>query len=272
MTHQFCFPLSLQTVLPEDYEQNKSFCNQMEVLQRYGFSGVELNMTKPLAVDLAQLTQFLSRFDLKLTQFASGLTAKTLGLSLSSADEAVRRNSVDFCRSIFQWLTGSEAGVIIGFLKGPAVTDITLAATQFSRSLKELAPEAERAGVSVLIEATNRYESAIANSLEGTAELLQNSGGATMRLLPDTFHMNIEEADANAALTRYKSLYQSVHISDNNRFYPGHGAIDFGRVVHHLKGIGYAGGLAIEGNLKHGFEKDLEITMRYLSPILSENT
>lgn len=269
MRQPYSFPLALQTVLPENFQHNQVFCDQLQTLKRHGFSAVELNIADPTSVDLPELVEFLNCFDLKMTYFASGLSAKTLNLSLSTTNKNVHRNSVDFCRSTIEWLAGSGIGMIIGFLKGTADADVRQAKDQFLRSLEELAPEAERLNVPLLIECTNRYESAVANSLEDAAELLTYVSGKTIRILPDTFHMNIEESDMDSALEKYIHLYDSIHISDNNRFFPGHGAIDFSRLVQTLRRLGFNGGLAIEGNLKSELAKDLAHTMAYLIPLLS---
>lgn len=270
MKQPYVFPLSLQTVLPEDYRQDDSFRQQLEMLQRHGFSGVELNIADPFVVNLADLQNFLGRFNLRMTQFASGLSAKMLNLSLSNASEAVRRESAAFCRECLSWLAGDGAGMIVGFLKGPAASDVNTARAQFVRSLEEIGRLAGQLDVPVLIEATNRYESAVANRLADAAELVTSAGGETLRILPDTFHMNIEEADSETTLKKYRYLFDSLHISDNNRFFPGHGAIDFNHLIRRLRKMGYAGGLAIEGNLKAGLSRDLAHTMEYLKPLLQD--
>lgn len=272
MRQPYAFPLSLQTVLPADYRHNDTFRQQMETLQHRGFSGVELNIADPFAVNLPDLQDFLGRFNLRMTQFASGLSAKMLNLSLSNASEVVRRESVAFCRECLSWLAGDGAGMIVGFLKGPAASDVDTARAQFARSLEEIGPLAGQLDVPVLIEATNRYESAVANGLADTAALVTSAGGETLRILPDTFHMNIEEADSETALEKYRYLFDSLHISDNNRFFPGHGAIDFHRLFRLLRKMGYTGGLAIEGNLKAELDQDLACTMEYLTPLLLNNT
>lgn len=268
MKHPYAFPLALQTVLPEKFWRDQQFCSQMQSLTRYGFSGVELNIANPTGVDLTELQEFLNCFDLKMTYFASGLSAKTSGLSLSSTNKKIHRNSVDFCLSVIEWLAGSGIGMIIGFLKGRAGVDVQRARAQFLRSLETVAPEAERVKVPLLIEATNRYESAVANSLADAAQILQNVQSKTLRILPDTFHMNIEEVNMDTALQEHLHLFDSIHISDNNRFFPGHGAIDFERVIQTLGRLGFKGGLAIEGNLKKNLVQDLDCTMSYLAPLL----
>ena len=91
---------------------------------------------------------------------------------------------------------------------------------------------------------------------------------AWLRILPDTFHMNIEEQSTPGSLARFAGLYESVHISDNNRLFPGLGGIDFGGILRFLRDAAYQGGIAIEGNIRDSFEEDLRASMSLLSPTL----
>lgn len=266
----YCFPLSIQTVLPEDYRQDESFKKNLRALQEFGFYGVELNMAHPDRVDLSDVRAFLREFNLELTMFASGLTAKTHQLSLSSADPEVRARSVKTCRELIDFVAGTGAGIIIGFLKGTAGQEREKAKDQFLASLSQISPPAAEKQVRILIEATNRYESAVANSLADAVELIAGLNNLFLRILPDTFHINIEEADPFGALAQYARHYDSIHLSDNNRYFPGLGAIRFGEYLQFLKSRNYQGGLAIEGNLKHSFTEDLTISMNYLIPLLSK--
>jgi sugar phosphate isomerase/epimerase len=268
-TQRYCFPLGIQTVLPEKYREDEEFQNNLKALQEFGFSGVELNMAHPDKVDLADVRSFLKEFDLELTMFASGLTAKTYNLSLSSADAETRQRSVKKCQEMIDFVKGTGAGIIVGFLKGSAAQDVHEARKRFADSLQQISPYAAEKKVPILVEATNRYESAVANSLEDTVDLLKDLQNPFIRILPDTFHMNIEEADGFAALTKYAEYYESLHISDNNRYFPGFGAIKFEEVIQFLKTRNYQGGLAIEGNIKKSFIEDVKTSMEYLIPLLS---
>lgn len=265
---KYRFPLGIQTVLPEDYRQNEEFHKNMQTLQEYDFSGVELNMAHPDRIDLADVRDFLQQFELEMTMFASGLTAKTYNLSLSSADPSVREQSVEKCREIIDFVAGSGAGIIIGFMKGGALQDTQQAKTFFSESLQQLHPSIAEKQVPVLVEATNRYESAVSNTLEDAVELIKDFDNPYLRILPDTFHMNIEEADGFGALAKYAAYYDSLHISDNNRYFPGFGAIKFDEVIQFLKDHNYQGKLAIEGNIKENFVEDVKTSMNYLMPLL----
>ena len=267
-TSNYTFPLAIQTVLPENYREDEQFQQNMAALQELGFSGVELNMAHPDKIDLADVIRFLEEFDLKLTMFASGLTAKTYGLSLSSADSELRQRSVQKCKEIIDFVNGIEAGIIVGFLKGGPAQDIQQARRYFVESIRQISPYAAQKQVRVIVEATNRYESAVANSLDDTVDLIKELQNPFIRILPDTFHMNIEEANEFAALEKYVAYYDSFHISDNNRFFPGFGAIKFEGHIEFLKAHNYKGGLAIEGNIKTSFIEDVKASINYLAPLL----
>ena len=263
--NDYPFPLAVQTVLPPDYRNSSSFENELRVLQNLGFYGVELNIARPEQADIVDVRRFLDQFGLRLTMFASGLTAKTDNLSLSSADARIWEKSIDRCEALIDFVAGEETGMIIGFLKGGPSHDTRLAHSRFSAALQRIAPYSEKKKVRILVEATNRYESAVANDLGGTAELVKSLDSEYVKILPDTFHMNIEEAQGIvAALTKWAGTYDSFHISDNNRFFPGFGAIDFAGIFTALKDIGYQGTMAIEGNIQDSFSEDIKASAAYL--------
>jgi sugar phosphate isomerase/epimerase len=254
-------------LLPEEYGE-KGFRQTLDLLQGLGFSGIELNVVRPEAVDPVELKALLAQHGLQMTMFASGATANAEGLFLSHLSERTRSASVRRCITLLDFAAEMEAGIIIGFLKGPSVLDREGALAQFRKSIDELAPHALSKQVPCLIEATNHYETSVVRTLQEGAEILAGHDNPFLRLLPDTYHMNIEERSMMGALVRYSNLYDNLHISDNNRFFPGLGAIDFAALVRFLLQIGYGGGLAIEGNVRESFERDLRASMRYLEPIL----
>ena len=224
---KYCFPLSIQTLLPENYREDKATIENFSLLKELDFDGVELNIAHPENVDMNDVRDFLKEFGLRLTMFASGLTAKTFGLSLSLDDICIRNRAVNKIKEIIYKIENSNTGIILGFFKGPAVEDKEGARSRFIESLKEIAPLAEDKKVAILVEATNRYESSVANSLDDSVELIKDfNDNKYIQILPDTFHMNIEEADTFDVLTKYSSKYTSIHISDNNRF-----ILDLGQLI-----------------------------------------
>jgi D-psicose/D-tagatose/L-ribulose 3-epimerase len=272
VTNSFAYPLAVQFALPQRYREEPGFGGTLSGLRKAGITGVELNIADPFSLDWTDLFAFLAEHGLAMFRFASGLTAKTLSLSLSAAEEETRRKSVLACRRIVGILGGTGIGIIIGFLKGPVAADRDGAREKFARSLAELAPDAAEHGIPLVVEATNRYESSAANSLDDAVSLLPplpQLRGRWIQILPDTFHMNIEESDMQDALRRHAALFSSVHLSDNNRFFPGRGAIAFGPIVGLLRRIGWKGFLAFEGNAKEGLVADTRAAVEVLAPFLT---
>ena len=264
------FPLAMQMVLPDNYRHNQTFGEQLKLLQQFGFTGVELNIADVESADMDAIQRFLGQYDLAMTLFASGLAAKAHGLSLSSPDATIRSRSVDASLRFIDFVQGRDVGIIIGFLKGGPARDAGRAKNDFLASMDQIAAYARMKQVHVIIEATNRYESSVANTLEEAAQIVDVLDNPYLHILPDTFHMNIEEADMRAVLSAHRDKFISVHISDNNRYYPGLGAIDFNRVFQTLESIGFSGPVAIEGNLRGGFSTDLHDSMAYLGSLLKK--
>ena len=105
---------------------------------------------------------------------------------------------------------------------------------------------AARSCVTVLLEPLNRYECDYLNRLEDGAAIAAEIGAPNLKLLADTFHMNIEEPDIAASLRAAGSLVGHVHLADSNREAPGHGHLDIAGVLDALHGIGYQGYLSLE--------------------------
>ena len=263
----YVFPLSIQMVLPTDYLK-EGFRRKLTLLQEWGFSGLELNITRPEEIDPAALKSLLADYGLQMTMFASGATANAEGLSLSHPDERLWDASVRRCTELMDFAALFRAGVIVGFLKGGLSADPVAARQRFGEAVGRLEAHARAKQVPLLIEATNHYESAVANSLAEAAAFIQGYDNPHLRILPDTYHMNIEERSPFGALARHMEFYDSLHLSDNNRLFPGLGALDFMALLRFLKEVGYEGRVAIEGNVRGSFEEDLRASMSLLQPML----
>lgn len=261
--------LAIQTRLPEGYAEDAEFRRDLETLQRLGFDGVELNIRDPEAVEPARLKASLAEFGLILSMFASGLTAKTFQLSLATADEARRREAIRRTARFLEFAHEFGAGVIAGYLKGAPQENGPAARERLAASVQELAPVADRLQTPLLIEAVNRYESPVGHSLADTWDIARRAGSPSVQILPDTFHMNIEEVNMEEALRAHRSCFSSLHLSDNTRHFPGFGALDFARVIAILDGLGYQGKLAIEGNVRTSFAADVKAAMQVLAPLLA---
>jgi sugar phosphate isomerase/epimerase len=116
--------------------------------------------------------------------------------------------------------------------------------------LAELGAHAAAAGVLVLLEPLNRYEDHMVNTVATAAELAQASGSDAVRVLADTYHMNVEEDEPCAALRAAAGRLGAIHLSDSNRHQPGTGHVPFAAIVATLREIGFDGPLSVECRLR----------------------
>ncbi|WP_222263070.1 sugar phosphate isomerase/epimerase family protein [Modestobacter marinus] len=116
-------------------------------------------------------------------------------------------------------------------------------------ALGRLGEIARREGVLLLLEPLNRYEDHMVNTLAQATELTTATGLDSVRVVADTYHMNIEEADPLAALRDNAVRLAHVQLSDSNRLEPGAGHLDWGALLSCLEAIGYDGHLAFECRL-----------------------
>jgi sugar phosphate isomerase/epimerase len=116
--------------------------------------------------------------------------------------------------------------------------------------LAVLGEHAAREGVLLCLEPLNRYEDHMVNRLDQAVDLIREVGLDSLRVLADTYHMNIEEDDSAAAVTKAAPYLGYVQVSDSNRFQPGAGHIDWAALLGALSTVGYAAPLAVECRLR----------------------
>jgi sugar phosphate isomerase/epimerase len=116
--------------------------------------------------------------------------------------------------------------------------------------LAEVGAHADQAGVVLLFEPLNRYEDHMVNTVADAVELVRAAGSDGVRVLADTYHMNIEEDDPCAALRAAGDALGAVHLSDSNRHQPGAGHVPFEAIAATLSEVGFDGVLSVECRLR----------------------
>ncbi|MDZ5446859.1 sugar phosphate isomerase/epimerase family protein [Micromonospora sp. 4G57] len=117
-------------------------------------------------------------------------------------------------------------------------------------ALGELGEHARAEGVTLFLEPLNRYEDHMVNRLDEAVALCAAVGLPSVRVVADTFHMNIEEDDVHAALRAAAPYLGHVQVSDSNRYQPGAGHLDWPALLRTLHDIDYRGWLALECRLR----------------------
>jgi D-psicose/D-tagatose/L-ribulose 3-epimerase len=116
---------------------------------------------------------------------------------------------------------------------------------QFRTSLAPVLTAARQAGVRLGVEALNRYETSVLNTVGQTLQALEGLPD-TIGIMLDSYHMNIEEADPYAAVRAAGPRLVHVQVSGSDRGAPGADHIDWDRWISSLAATGYAGTVCLE--------------------------
>lgn len=109
-----------------------------------------------------------------------------------------------------------------------------------------LAERARAAGVRLGIEAVNRYESYVVNTLDDAALIVKAVGSDALFIHMDTYHMNIEEHAVADTIRRNQAYIGHVHIGESHRGYLGTGSVDFPATFRALADVAYQGPIVFE--------------------------
>ncbi len=206
-----------------------------------GFDAVEVFPPGPDAVDPQHLRQLLTDNALALAAVGTGAGWVRHKLHLCLPDAGLRAKARDYIRAIIDFAGPLGAPAIIGSMQGRFGDTIDQAtALKFvTEALEELGEHARQYGVPLIFEPINRYETNLVNTLAAGVALLQPLSTRNVKLLPDLFHMNIEEVDSAAALRSAAGFVGHLHFVDSNRRPAGLGHINYPPIVAALEAIGY---------------------------------
>ena len=221
-----------------------------------GYDGVELAIRKPEALRLKEIDKLILKYNLKVLAIGTGQIYGEEGLNFSDPIREIRDTTVERTKKIIDIAGHFGASVIIGLIRGN-IKDmknysfgLAIAEERIANCLEKLIQYSESRAINFLIEPINRYEVNIFNRLDEVYSFLNKFKDRLdlerIGILADTFHMNIEEPNIAESFNKYSSMIKHVHFADSNRWPPGYGHIDFGKIMEVLTDINYSSFISFE--------------------------
>ena len=213
----------------------------------FGYDGVELALKDPHEITSQELGKILKENSMSVSAISSGQVFAARGLMFTDENKENRELLYkDFCGFIdlasdFGQLV--NIGRVRGFIKG---RDKALCENLFIDMASKLSDYAAERGVKLILEPVNRYEIDYINNTDECVELVKKVNKPNFTMMPDVFHMNIEDAHIGEALIRNREYVEYVHLADSNRHAPGDGHLDFDDIFSALGKIGYNGWTTVE--------------------------
>jgi sugar phosphate isomerase/epimerase len=233
----------------------ESFLDRLKYLRDCGIQGVELTLGDQ-GVMLGSLRH-------RVDEILDGCTSTGVAPSiittkvfdLLDVDPAKRQSAMNEVRDALDVAArvGALGVCIVPRFGPPSLPDLSPLATAwdlehqlFVLEIKELAQQAERLGVCIVLEPLHRYLVKFLRTVGHAKRICEEVGSPALRILVDNFQIYNEEVTVEGAIRLGGDLVAHVHISDNNRRLPPQGSTDFVAIISALRDIGYRGFLSFE--------------------------
>ena len=113
-------------------------------------------------------------------------------------------------------------------------------------NVKKVGKIAGECGVDYCLEVLNRFEGYILNTSEEAVRFVKEVDVPAVKVMLDTFHMNIEEDSMIDAILTAGDLLGHFHVGENNRRVPGKGNFPWPEIGKALHRIGYDKNVVME--------------------------
>lgn len=114
-------------------------------------------------------------------------------------------------------------------------------------SVREIAVYAGDRGIEIVLECVNKYEVRMVHTLEDGIRMAEGTGCVNVKIIADTFHMQLEEPlGIHNSLRHAGHMLGHLHVADNTRDVPGKGTFNWREILIALNDIGYKGAVSFE--------------------------
>ena len=241
--------VSTADALPSAYAVfHDDLCRCIDRCAGLGYDGVELALRHASQVEVPQIKRRLAATGLEVPCISTGQVFATDRLYFTHPEAGVRDQAVERIVDMIRLAAEFGAKVNTGRVRG-LIHDGECPKTARERyidCIQRCADVAEPLGVELLVEPVNRYEVNFINNCAEGVDIVCETGRRCVKLMPDAFHMNIEDASFRAAIVAAHDVISYVHVADSNRLAPGWGHIQFDEIFDALRDIGYEGWVTAE--------------------------
>ena len=212
-----------------------------------GYQRVVMPPLDPASTDAAGIRRLFADAGLSPITIAGG---QAPGADVSSADADERAAGAEILRSVVDLtvaLGGDQMnGVPYGPFGPPSRPTDRAAVERSAREVGAVADYAHERGVAMTFEVLNRYETSLVNTAAQAVAFVELSGSAHLGIHLDTFHMAVEEADIQAAISLALPRLAYLELGQSGRGMLSTGAVDISGVVRSALDAAYAGRWGIE--------------------------
>lgn len=186
--------------------------------------------------------------------------------NMGAAEAEVVKGAIEWYKRLFDVMAQLDIHLIGGALYSywPVNFDTADKSEDWKRSvagMQTLAPIAKQYDITLGMEVLNRFENHILNTAEEGVAFVKEVGEDNVKVMLDTFHMNIEETSIADAIRTAGSLLGHFHTGECNRMVPGKGRTPWREIGEALRDVKYDGAVVMEPFVNMGGQvgKDIHV-------------
>jgi len=222
------------------------FKKAFSVAKELKFDGIEISLADPEEISLSELKDLVDNYQIGISAVATGGVAVRDGLIFSSPEKSIRKSAVQRIKKHIEFASLFKAVVVIGLVKGWVNNSYSQSEDLITECLKECNEYSIKKGVNIALEPINRFQEDFFHSILECKTYLDKIQLSNVKMMIDSFHMNIEDKDMWENIRKTRDYIIHVHYSDSNRLAPGMGHFDFMKMTKILKEIEYKGYISAE--------------------------
>ena len=226
----------------------------------WGFDGVEIAVENPADIDPVFVKAQLERHGLVCTSVCACFPPSRDLRGTPAQQQA----TIVYLKQLVDIAGALGTDIVMGPLYSATGRADAVPAAEYRRQwkavrahLKTICAYAEAQGKVICLEPLNRFETDFLNTVEQGLQMIREVKSPALKLLLDTFHMNIEEKNPADAIRRAGRHVGHIHASASDRGTPGNDHVDWHGVAGALRDIRYDGAVVIES-----FTQDVKVIAR----------
>lgn len=187
--------------------------------------------------------------------------------NIASQDPKVAEQAFAFYENIFPKMQAAGIDSIGGALYSYWPVDYSQEITKEKdygysiEGMKRLADLAAQYGISLYMEVLNRFEGYLLNEAKEACDYVDAVDRDNVKVMLDTFHMNIEEDDFIDAIYLTGSRLGELHVGEANRKPPRPGRMPWAEIGSALRAVGFNGKVVMEPFVRMGGQVGRDIKM-----------
>lgn len=185
--------------------------------------------------------------------------------NIGSADKEIRKNALDWYTRLFEVMEQLDSHMLGGAIYSYWPVDYTKGVNKEEdwknsvEGMQILGEAAQKYNINIGLEILNRFENHILNTAGEGLAFVRQVGLDNVKIMLDTFHMNIEETGISQAIRTAGKHLGHFHTGECNRMVPGKGRMPWREIGEALREVNYQGAVVMEPFVAKGGEVGRDI-------------